>query len=114
PFGNLFEPADKKQKIFSRKSGPGSFYHPAVSQDLPAERKEVAGARRGGSIEAFRAEPNALREADRVMVNQYAPPSVLINADLEVLQFRGSTSAFLEPPAGKASFNVLKMAREGL
>jgi two-component system CheB/CheR fusion protein len=39
---------------------------------------------------------------------------VLIDADMQVLQFRGSTGAFLEPPMGKASFNVLKMAREGL
>jgi PAS domain S-box-containing protein len=39
---------------------------------------------------------------------------VLINAELQILQFRGSTSAYLEPPTGNASFNLLKMAREGL
>ncbi len=39
---------------------------------------------------------------------------MLINADLQVLQFRGPTGAYLEPPSGKASFDVLKMAREGL
>ena len=33
---------------------------------------------------------------------------------MEVLQFRGQTGAFLEPPAGTATFNLLKMAREGL
>ena len=62
----------------------------------------------------LRGELNAQREADRITVNQFAPPGVLIDADLQVLQFRGSTGAFLEPPVGKASFNVLKMAREGL
>jgi two-component system CheB/CheR fusion protein len=30
------------------------------------------------------------------------------------LQFRGPTGAYLEPPTGKASFDVLKMARSGL
>jgi len=30
------------------------------------------------------------------------------------LQFRGSTGAYLEPPVGKATLNLLKMAREGL
>ena len=39
---------------------------------------------------------------------------MLINADLQILQFRGPTSAYLEPPTGKASFDVLKMARQGL
>jgi two-component system CheB/CheR fusion protein len=32
----------------------------------------------------------------------------------EILQFRGRTSSFLEPPSGAASFDILKMAREGL
>ena len=39
---------------------------------------------------------------------------MLINAELQILQFRGPTGAYLEPPTGKASFDVLKMAREGL
>src|SRR5207302_551868 len=54
------------------------------------------------------------READRVTLNRFAPSSVLIDAQLKVLQFRGETSLFLKPPAGNASFDVLKMAREGL
>ncbi len=62
----------------------------------------------------FRGELNAQREADRIAVSQFAPPGVLINDELQVLQFRGPTGAYLEPPAGKASFDVLKMAREGL
>src|SRR5262249_50697877 len=64
--------------------------------------------------EGFRGEVNAQREADRVTVNQFAPPGVLINAQLQILQFRGSTAGCLQPPTGKASFDVLKMAREGL
>ena len=64
--------------------------------------------------EGLRGELTAQREADRLMVNQFAPPGVLVNTELQVLQFRGSTGAWLEPPTGKASFDVLKMAREGL
>jgi two-component system, chemotaxis family, CheB/CheR fusion protein len=59
-------------------------------------------------------ELSAQREADRVSVNQFAAPAVLINADLQILQFRGPTAAYLEPPTGKASFDLLKMARTGL
>ena len=39
---------------------------------------------------------------------------MLVNAELQILQFRGPTGAYLEPPTGKASFDVLKMARQGL
>ncbi len=35
---------------------------------------------------------------------------MLINADGDILQFRGSTSPYLEPPSHKANFNVLHMA----
>ena len=64
--------------------------------------------------EGTRGEINAQREADRVIVTRFAPPAVLVNAELQVLQFRGPTGEFLELPTGKASFDVLKMAREGL
>jgi two-component system CheB/CheR fusion protein len=47
-------------------------------------------------------------------LSRFAPAGVLINAHWQVLQFRGDTSPFLKPPAGHASFQVLKMAREGL
>ena len=39
---------------------------------------------------------------------------MLINAEFQIIQFRGATSAYLVPPTGKASFDLLKMAREGL
>src|SRR5213078_2011312 len=54
------------------------------------------------------------READRLVLGQYAPPGVLVNDNLNIVQFRGETGAYLKPAAGEASFDVLKMAREGL
>jgi two-component system, chemotaxis family, CheB/CheR fusion protein len=113
-FANLFTAVDKKQKIFSKKSGPIPAYQLPISRGQPAEKKAITAPRQEVLPEGTRAELSAQREAERVIVNQFAPPSVLINAELEVLQFRGPTGAFLEPPTGKASFNVLKMARAGL
>lgn len=39
---------------------------------------------------------------------------VVINSDLEIIQFRGRTGSFLEPAFGTPSLNILKMARDGL
>jgi two-component system CheB/CheR fusion protein len=113
-FTNLFGAADKKQKIFSKVAGPTPVYHSPVPHDNSTGKKSDAGAKREIHPGDLRIELSAQREADRVMVNQFAPPSVLVNANLEILQFRGATGAFLEPAHGKASFNILKMAREGL
>ena len=118
-FTELFEPVDRKYKIYSKKGAPTPAFH------IPASRERgerVAIGRRASALPIGQSPPpdgsggelSAQREADRITVNQFAPPGVLIDADMQVLQFRGSTGAFLEPPMGKASFNVLKMAREGL
>ena len=48
------------------------------------------------------------------MLNLFAPAGVLVNSELQILQFRGETSRYLKPPTGQATFHLLKMAREGL
>ena len=61
-----------------------------------------------GQKTAEQAMKDAQREADRIALNRYAPPGVLVNAEWQVLQFRGETSPFLRPPSGKpipGSFN---------
>jgi two-component system CheB/CheR fusion protein len=121
-FTELFEPVDKKQKIFSRKAAQTRVFHLPVklgsgaraASDTATRVSAVAGRKPGVLPDAFTGEISAEREADRVAVNKFAPPAVLINASLQILQFRGATGTFLEPPNGKASFDVLKMAREGL
>ncbi|MGH8535582.1 MAG: chemotaxis protein CheB [Gammaproteobacteria bacterium] len=111
-FANLFEPIDKKLKIYSKKAGLTPAFHLPVSRSHPAAT--ISAAAEVAPPERYHGEINAQREADRLTVNHYAPPGVLINADLEILQFRGPTGPYLQPPKGKASFNVLKMARDGL
>src|SRR5439155_11647734 len=77
-------------------------------------KKEIPTPKPARSPEGFPTRLDTQREADRVTLNRFAPPSVLIDDQLQVLQFRGETSLFLKPPTGNASFQVLKMAREGL
>ena len=119
-FSDLFESVDKKHKIFSRKAAPTSPFHfpvtPVDHAKLPPSRAPLT-VRDAGRVERWgplRGEMDAHREADRIAAHHFAPPGVLVNDALQVLQFRGSTGAYLEPPQGKASFDVLKMVREGL
>jgi two-component system CheB/CheR fusion protein len=50
----------------------------------------------------------------RVILDRYPPAGVVVDNDLQIVQFRGQTGAFLEPAPGEASLSLLKMAREGL
>jgi len=110
-FATCSKPWTKNTKSFpeNRDGRPSALSPPPSS-----EKKEISPPTPPGAPEGFQAEVHAQREADRVTLNRYAPPGVLINAQSHVLQFRGDTSPFLKPPTGNASFHVLKMAREGL
>jgi two-component system CheB/CheR fusion protein len=107
-FSDLFAVVDRKHKIYRKRAGTR---RQSLELEPAAPRERVERV----PMEEESAGPaNVFREADRVMLSRFSPPGVLINDQMEILQFRGRTSAFLEPPAGAASFNVLKMAREGL
>jgi two-component system, chemotaxis family, CheB/CheR fusion protein len=120
---NLFEPVDRKHKLYLKKAAPTSAYHFPVPRSH-GERREADQSRQGarllptggepGRSDMFHGELNVQREADRIMITRFAPPAVLIDAGCQILQFRGATDAYLEPPRGRASFDLLKMAREGL
>jgi len=55
-----------------------------------------------------------LKESDRLLLTRYAPASVLVDEDLNILQFRGETSPYLEHPPGPATLNLRKLARPSL
>jgi two-component system CheB/CheR fusion protein len=97
PFTDLFDPLDKRFKIFRRTRGSASlppFAGVRGSGWLPG-RRDVPGPERAAGIGPH-VEWIASREADRFLVNQFAPPGVLVDENLQVQQFRGAT-AF--PPA---------------
>ncbi|WP_317898068.1 chemotaxis protein CheB [Aurantibacillus circumpalustris] len=46
---------------------------------------------------------------DLILLSNYVPASIVINHDLDILQFRGQTALYLQNSTGRASLNVLKM-----
>jgi two-component system, chemotaxis family, CheB/CheR fusion protein len=108
----LFEPADAKHRIFAKKPAafraepafPVAPYTPLLQERRPEHREEAPKD----------AQADLQREADRILLTRYVPVGVLVNSDLEVVHFRGDTGLYLSPAPGKASLNILKMAREGL
>ncbi|MGH8770048.1 MAG: CheR family methyltransferase, partial [Burkholderiales bacterium] len=107
---DLFEVDDVKHKIFARKPGPGR-----LPTNLPrAPTQTVHGVVGFPRLREESSGTEVQKEADRIVMAKYAPPGVVINSDMEIVQFRGETNAYLAPAPGRPSFNLLKMAREGL
>jgi two-component system CheB/CheR fusion protein len=50
----------------------------------------------------------------RVLLSEFTPPAVLINAKGDILYVNGRTGKYLEPAPGLGSMNVFDMAREEL
>ena len=112
-YRDLFELVDAKKKIYARRP----------AKRLPTVTVPIAGPRRSSASGAaapavsLRREVGAtdpMREADRLLLSRYVPPSVLVDENDQVLQFRGDTGAYLAPAPGRASLDLLKMLREGL
>jgi two-component system CheB/CheR fusion protein len=106
----LFSLMDKKHRIFRKKPG---VIPSAAELDVSATPVRADGGARAAS--GAQAHTRAiLNEANRVVLERYAPPSVLVDQNFHVVQFNGQTGLYLEPSPGEPSFHVLKLAREGL
>jgi len=109
---DLFEPLSKKWRVF-RRVGPtrrdivdipiagSTLIHPAVKG---AAAREASGHPDGHFAELVR----------KRLLDNYAPASVLINRNFEILHFYGPTVDYLELPSGEPTRNLLAMSREGL
>jgi two-component system CheB/CheR fusion protein len=111
----LFSQIEKKYKIFLRKKDT-----PTASVNFEVSPRAILSERTNGSsakkilTRELKHEGELEKMMDNILLNQYVPSSVVVNENLEILQFRGSTGLFLEPSPGKASLNLLKMAKPGL
>jgi two-component system CheB/CheR fusion protein len=111
PFSELFEVVDNRNRIFARRAAVANVpleFHPGTPAGHLVRLHDRDD---GGPLW------NALdvqREADRVLLNRYAPVGVVVDETMTVLQFRGRTAPYLEPAPGMASLDLFRMLREGL
>jgi len=105
----LFTPLDRKWRIYRRKEShekarlvdfPSSFF---IEPPAPPIEAEVSAS-----------PPNLQLLTDKLILQEFSPPAVLINNKGDILYITGKTGKYLEPAAGKANWNIFAMAREGL
>jgi two-component system, chemotaxis family, CheB/CheR fusion protein len=54
------------------------------------------------------------KEADRVLLSRFVSAAILVDPQLQIVQFRGQTGPFMGPLSGAASLSVLKLVDEAL
>ena len=107
----FFSLVNQKYKIYRRKAHFGTKPLALGGRRLAPGMGAIAKL---PGMEGTWSRKDLYKEVDSLVLNQFAPPGVLVNEELEILQFRGETGAYLEPAPGEASFNLMKMVRKGL
>lgn len=109
-FTHMFTALALKERIFLRNETAMQSSHldfPAVYVPSPTSRQESQAPARVPA-------PSLQSLADQMLQQRYAPPAVLVNEHGDILYISGKTGKFLEPAAGKANWNVIAMAHDGL
>jgi two-component system, chemotaxis family, CheB/CheR fusion protein len=106
---SLFSMIDKKHRIHRKKALPGA----AALMLQPGSSYPKATQRRPAPPMMER-QSGLQDEVSRLILERYSPPGVVVDAELQIVQFRGHTGPFLEPAPGDATLSLLKMVREGL
>jgi len=108
-FGDHFALVDKKDKIYQKRKTTARLATYFASTDYSPRR--IEDARTGRQLPApFTVE----NEVEQLLINRFVAASIVVNDQMEIVQFQGKTGAYLEPAAGHPTFSLSKMAREGL
>jgi two-component system CheB/CheR fusion protein len=105
---DLFGTFSELDKLYTRRSVPGRFIHVAARRKV-----EIMAVGNAKPVKDKRPNDDFQRNAEEIILAR-APNGVIVNDQMEIIQFRGATGDWLEAAPGKPSLNVLKMAKYGL
>lgn len=113
-FGDAYNSIDRKHKIYM-KTGVRltAGYEPPRTYAAP----RLSTASRPLSLESEIAvwpELDLQRVVDRMVLARFAPPALIIDERMNVLQSRGQTSQFMNITPGAVSWNILRVLKETL
>ena len=103
---NLFTALESKEKIYIRQNSSSPLLSNLSLPDERIVRDKSTEVEIPEMIKDFK------KITTDILVEQYSPAAVLIKEDFEIVHFHGNTSPFLQPSAGKPSFNILNMVRD--
>jgi chemotaxis methyl-accepting protein methylase/chemotaxis response regulator CheB len=106
----MFTPLALKERIFQRSESILA----GKQLDFPAGTLPARPGRTAEPIAPLRSVSSLQSLADQMVLARFSPPAVLVNDQGDILYVSGRTGNYLEPAAGKANWNIIAMAREGL
>jgi len=113
PAADLFTIMDKRHQLYVRKAG-----HTRMEIDFaslpPSERPPVLVDAPPRAARMGAAEWDAQTEANKFLLDRYAPAALLLDGASKIVRSRGNTGRYLEIPTGDVTLDVSKMIRPEL
>ena len=109
-FEESFSALDRRCRLFRREDSP------APSRARPWAGRLLAGGRRAARADAGppRSKVDLADLLRKQLADRFAPPAVVVDERGQIQQIHGRIGAYLEPAPGRATLNVVEMARDGL
>jgi two-component system, chemotaxis family, CheB/CheR fusion protein len=108
---DLFDLIDKSNRIYARKTAPTAALDVGRQGRFAAEPVAKGASETDSNLLGAESAPRA---ADRLLLAEYAPASLLVDEALNILQIRGETGPYLELASGVPSLNLSRVARPEL
>ncbi|NPV89886.1 MAG: chemotaxis protein CheB [Firmicutes bacterium] len=105
-FTNLFKPLNRASRIYQRQH--------SLLQMVPVEFPPSFSPAKSVANQPPKKVHNFRSLADKLILQSYSPPTVLVNEKGDILYITGRTGKYLEPAVGKVNWNIFAMAREGI
>lgn len=113
PHVRTFPIGDPRLPVLSVSGHAGALPYNSTSSDRSPEGREKAKAHLQGAPASLNFEGELSKDVDRILLSPgIVAPSILIDHAMQIVQFRGDLAPFLNFPTGKATWGLLKMARE--
>jgi two-component system CheB/CheR fusion protein len=111
PVGSMFTPVDKKNRIYRVNPELPAGRHMPLISDVPPDLHTGLHAPVRRSHRQGASERPSFAALHQLALEQFSPPSVLINLDHEVLHLSNGVGRFLERASGEPSNNLLDNVR---
>jgi two-component system CheB/CheR fusion protein len=104
-FTGLFEPLTKRGVIFKKKIGQPKVELPV--QVFDPFYREMAGLKLPKNPDA---QALLKEEVDQLLLTQFAPATLLVNSNFDILAIRGQVDPYISVQPGTPSFNIAKLS----
>ncbi len=111
-FENSFSIFDSKLKIYNKKSISIPLKYNAIQnlQFIDKNNYSIEKAKTTMSSKKI----NMSSITDKILLENYAPPSIIVDEKNNAIYYSGNTSQYIESPIGETNLNIIDNAKRGL